>query len=706
MSTPRPNTVVPKSFRVAEWHVEPRLNRISKGEKVHQLEPRIMQVLICLLEHAGEVVTRDQLMETVWAGTYVGEDPLNRAISELRKLFGDAARNPRYIETIRKTGYRFIGPVTTVVQKKSKPSPEVSKVSEVLPEAIKHTWVWISGMGLVVVLAFVWFQTSQPTDVRMLRAQPFTTLAGIEYGPVFSNDGTRIAFTWDGPDESNEDIYVKLLDGEAVQRLTTDEAVDVRPAWSPDDQQIAFTRIQDSTCHIMTMSALGGPARQVASCLPSSYAKTAWSPDGQVIVYVSPVSKNGSLALFALEVSSQAVRQLTHPASFMHGDTHPAFASSGDRLAFVRTTVSGVENIHSMRLDGSDLQALTDENQRISGLSWASDEELLYSSDRDGIFSLWRLLIRGGEPEWLLTGGDGTHRPTVANGVLIYEQRQLDKNIWQLALDESDASSDGPTQLIASTRWDFSPAFSPDGEQVAFASNRTGTYEIWITNRFGLNPVQLTQFNGSVVGKPRWSPDGQYIAFDARSDGHSDIYRVAVAGGLPERITTHPGDDASPTWSADGQGLYFGSTRSGEWQIWRMVADGSNEPQQLTREGGFTAFESPDGNQLFFAHEDRDGIWQQPMDGGAATLVVSSLLARDWSNWALQEDGIYFVDRTMDGRVHLAFYRFADGLVTLLQPLAQRTTNPGIAIAPDGRSLLFARIDQYESDLMRVDDFQ
>lgn len=98
-------------FRLGEWVVEPQLNRLSANGKAVHLEPKVMQVLLCLAEN-GSVVSKEKLMSTVWADTFVTEDVLTRSISELRKAFADDARNPQYIQTIPKNGYRLIVPVS------------------------------------------------------------------------------------------------------------------------------------------------------------------------------------------------------------------------------------------------------------------------------------------------------------------------------------------------------------------------------------------------------------------------------------------------------------------------------------------------------------------------------------------------------------------------------------------------------------------
>ena len=96
-------------FRIGEsYHVEPSLNSVTGPAGTTRLEPKAMQVLVCLAEHAGQVVAKEQLIRTVWPDTFVGDDVLTRCISELRRVFGDDAKEPRFIQTIPKSGYRLI----------------------------------------------------------------------------------------------------------------------------------------------------------------------------------------------------------------------------------------------------------------------------------------------------------------------------------------------------------------------------------------------------------------------------------------------------------------------------------------------------------------------------------------------------------------------------------------------------------------------
>lgn len=139
----------PRVLRVGEWRVEPGLNRLSRsGESVH-LEPKSMEVLIVLARCPGHVVSRDQLLATVWAGTVVGDDTLTQAVIKLRKALGDDSRAPAYIETIAKRGYRLLAPVTVETEQSRAPISQTP-----LPGGTPspRRWPWrIAGLAVLLL---------------------------------------------------------------------------------------------------------------------------------------------------------------------------------------------------------------------------------------------------------------------------------------------------------------------------------------------------------------------------------------------------------------------------------------------------------------------------------------------------------------------------------------------------------------------------
>jgi Tol biopolymer transport system component len=167
---------------------------------------------------------------------------------------------------------------------------------------------------------------------------------------------------------------------------------------------------------------------------------------------------------------------------------------------------------------------------------------------------------------------------------------------------------------------------APNGEHIAFVSNRTGSREIWIANSDGSDQTQLTFFNGPSVGSPRWSPDGKQIAFDSYAGGSSDIYVMPADAGRPSRLTSDAANEVRPSWSHDGQWIYFGWDKGGESQIWK-IHPSRGEPVQVTRHGGH-AFETADGQWLYIVNGST--ILRMRPDGSEETPLRDGIAPDHW----------------------------------------------------------------------------
>jgi dipeptidyl aminopeptidase/acylaminoacyl peptidase len=193
-----------------------------------------------------------------------------------------------------------------------------------------------------------------------------------------------------------------------------------------------------------------------------------------------------------------------------------------------------------------------------------------------------------------------------------------------------------------------------------------------------------------------------------RPAGNADIYVMSAEGGRPHPLTSEPSHDVMPSWSRDGRWLYFCSNRGGSFQIWKVPAVGG-EATQVTREGGFEAFESPDGTLLYYTKgRGPGGIWQVPVAGGEERQLPELLDAGYWRYWAVLGDGIYFVSPAPSARPALKFFSFATRRVTRLGVLERDPLHgpPGLTVSPDGRRILYAQTDQSISDLMLVENFR
>jgi Tol biopolymer transport system component len=262
-------------------------------------------------------------------------------------------------------------------------------------------------------------------------------------------------------------------------------------------------------------------------------------------------------------------------------------------------------------------------------------------------------------------------------------------------------------KVIASSRTDGEGTFSPDGTRIAFASDRSGSAEIWISNSDGTNQVQLTSLKAAQLGTPSWSPDGMTIAFDGRLEGHGDLFVISADGGAPRRLTTDPVENNVPAWSRDGKWIYFSSNGTGNWEIWKVPA-GGGRVVQVTKKGGFSAQESPDAKFLYFFTGWVTGgtIWKMPVAGAEPVPVLRTVRTYAW--WQVARDGIYFID----GSTTLAPFRFLDFATRQVKTITALDIGHLVGpittfdVSPDGQWILFKRVDQVESDIMLVENFR
>ena len=310
-----------------------------------------MMVLVCLAERAGQMVSKDRLIECAWPDTAVSDDVLTRAISELRRLFDDDARQPRVIETIPKSGYRLIATVARGPLQSETPTPAENS----LPALHAHEpttsrrrgRLLVAAAALIVALGtgVLWQYRKSQAMAAPTRVVPITALSGSEDGASFSPDGRQIAFAWNGENPSGEvrpgwagnwDIYVQLVGSSEVRQLTSDPAVDDNPVWSPNGRLIAYTRFEPASRlrRLRVMSSLGGSDRKVSDFAIRSPA--VWTPDGRYLVAGRggpPDPAYATDGIYLIPVAGGDARAITHPAP-PAVDKSPAFSPDGHRLAF------------------------------------------------------------------------------------------------------------------------------------------------------------------------------------------------------------------------------------------------------------------------------------------------------------------------------------------------------------------------------------
>ena len=577
-------------------------------------------------------------------------------------------------------------------------------------------------LALALLAAAAWMRPRGQAPLPPPRVVSLTSLRGFERNPALSPDGEQVAFAWQGEKQDNWDIYLKMVGGSEVRRLTTDPAPDVAPSWSPDGQQIAFLRLRPdqppngvgpATIHVV--SAVAGSDRKVSD-FPTGgtlvgTSAPAWSPDGKALAvsrwdFTSREPTSGGIYFVPLLGGEPHALTSSKAPAYHEG---AAFSPDGRRLAYLSCQNSWLAcDVNFVPL-GSGFASSGPPQPLSVGpicswgkITWVRDGRSLVYWDCNRGSALWRVSIEGGGPgERIELAGLGAAFPATAasRDRLAFERDMTHNDIYRFVVGRA------PAPVVVSSSSDDNPNLSPDGRRVAFSSNRSseGRVDIWLANADGSSAAQLTRGPGDFQGSPAWSPDGGRIAFDSQgSDGHWDIWTIDADGGPPQPLTHYPGDENQPSWSRDGRFVYFYSDHEGGADVWRIPASGGRA-ERVTSDGGNLAYESADGRTLFLKKGPfNSALVAVPVAGGPERQVVACVPR---FGFAVGPSGVYHLGCQADesGR---PLYRLdpSTGQSRLLGTL--EGAGSGITVSPDGRTILYMKQAGEGSDVMMIENFR
>jgi Tol biopolymer transport system component/DNA-binding winged helix-turn-helix (wHTH) protein len=694
-------------IRFGNFEVDLRTGELRKGGVKQKFGGQPFQVLSILLEQPGEVVTREQLQKRLWPNTFVDVDHnLNTAINKIREVLGDSAESPRFVETLPRRGYRFIGQLE---------QPERPVVA-VEPDRGWHSRrAWLQIASAVFALAVVALGTltasrryrqQRPQEQEVMNVLPFTASPGEETSPAFSPDGSRLAFAWNGdsgPGTKGYDLYVKAIGSETTLRLTQHPSAWVSPAWSPDGTQIAFHRIDGADTGIYVVPALGGPERKLRSTRMSWnwFSMISWSPDSKWIAIADFLPERKHAGIYLL--STETLESKSIPSSPECIDSgQPAFSHSGEDLAYWCSRSVNEAVLYSLPLRGGPAKRISLFRDFPNGLTWsADDKKLIYSLGLERPGDLGEVTVANGSVKPLALVGSG-ELPTISSDKLAFSSSSNSSNIWRKDLLHPEAAA---TELVPSTRAQKNAQYSPNGKSITFESDRSGTQGVWASSEDGSNLVQISSPRIR-SGSPQWSPDGKKIAFDAHPLDRWEIEVADVSARIPRKLVTNISNVYRPHWSRDGKFIYFRSDKAGRTGVYRCPASGGDAIAISKDIDGVSPQESFDGDAVYFASHFTEVVLKKvPLRGPPAVESEMDGVPRisESNLWTLTREGIYFVPADSPKSVH--YFAFA---TKQIRPIFEvdKDFGTGLSVSADGRWIIYSQVADVNSDIMLVEHFQ
>jgi Tol biopolymer transport system component len=443
-----------------------------------------------------------------------------------------------------------------------------------------------------------------------------TDQPGQELFPSLSPDRKTLAYA--SRATGRWDIYLQRMGGRNPANLTRHSSADnTQPAFSPDGEHIAFRSERDGG-GIFVMGATGQSVRR----LTDFGFNPVWSPDGQEILVATesiarpedrftPVSQ-----LWAVNVSTGA-RRLASPGDAVQ----PHWSPHGRRIAYW-ASIQGQRDIWTVAADGTNPVPVTQDTHIDWNPVWAPDGEFLYFiSNRGGSMNLWRVSIDEGSGK-VLSAPTPVTTPSSDCSLLsisrdgrriAYTDQVFTSNLQQAAFDPVAEKVPGrPIPITQGSKQATRPDLSPDGRWLAFGS--WGRQEdIFVVRTDGSGLRQLTDDVHRDRG-PRWSPDGQRIAFFSNRSGKFEIWTIHPDGSGLEQVTNTSGHVAWPVWAPNSNRLVYTVFGKNPFLSSAARPGPAQPPQALPSPGesteSFNAWSwSPDGLKLAGFLQRQDGTF-------------------------------------------------------------------------------------------------
>lgn len=632
-----------------------------EGEPV-PLTPKVLDMLVVLVENRGRLLNKKDLMDAVWPDSFVEEGNLTFNVSSLRKALGEDPKDPLYIETVPRRGYRFTANVRILEegngeeQADERPREQTvpangvaSHLEEAGSPSSSDQAAPIVGVGrpaAETALATPTPRTAHPASTtgrtgRRAKVTALITLVavtGVALG-LYALIGrkqttgnpdalfrelkvTRLTTTRNATDAaiSPDGKYVVYVVDEArrrslwIRQVATNSHVQIIPPadvyyldlfFSHDSDYVYYVKVEtNSSPALYQIPVPGGAPRKLMEAMSGPIGL---SPDGKRFSYIRGLP-GGEMALMVADAfdggDEQRLMTRKQP-DFLYGWT--AWSPDGRTIACITGSITPAgrqsEIVEVSVADGSERRVTSQPWKFAARVAWLSDGSGLLITASDyayGPYQIWHVSYPGGEAQ-RVTSDLSNYRSmslTSDSKTLVAVQSDIHPFVWVWPGGEA-ARAEQITSGTGSVNDYWGFSWTPDA-RIVYVSTLSSNQDIWIMNADGSDQKQLT-YDAQSDFDPSVSPDGRHVTFASERSGKTKIWRMDLDGGNLKQLTSGETSDFLPAYSPDGRWVVYTSDVDEKRNIWKVPADGG-EPKELTRASSAWPALSPDGHLIACWH--------------------------------------------------------------------------------------------------------
>lgn len=574
-------------WQIAQYIFCDQQQTLTSNEGSKQLEPMMVELLSFFCQHPDEIVSKDQLIEKVWLGRIVSDNAVSKLITKLRKVFSDDVRQPKFIATFPKKGYKFIVDVT-VINESTEQNPTLDKSIVANLElnndvSLKGTQKRVSNHSnklasqtnsltklSVLILCFFcvtflyiwWDKALNKSVVATTYAKAITTEMGDELFPAFSPDGSRVAYMLE------VDNRIRLMIKDVVTERTIEVShgsdIGVGPGnWSSDGKFIVYLAATPNQCQYFKRSIEGlilGEPELIHNCPAGSYGTIMFSHDNERLIYTESEDRSSPYSLFEINTKSGVKKRLNQPELFIGGNSQFDLHPTENKLLISSPDKQQWEGFYSLDLDTEELTLLFKLDAYICCGIWDHAGERVVLMGEYPAYQMLSYNLSGKDIKVVHSGSRLISRPRRhSNGIdYLFSSERENRDVKLLNIDSK------VSKTVANTSVDERLAsFNHDASKIAYIGLSTGNEEVWVVDTITNERIKLTSFNDSrhYIELLWRKGDKELIALTL-----NEIHLIDAQTGTFKRLKI-PQTEIRAISFKDADTLSYSILKNGQWRV-------------------------------------------------------------------------------------------------------------------------------------------